>query len=80
MVRDMTPEERLRAIEKAAANGNVVELNIPDKKEQEAMELQEEILEEFGPTGLFCMQIVSSVFGDLDDRLTALEERLGASK
>lgn len=75
MVRDMTPEERLRAMEKAAANSNVVELNVPNKEEQEAMEIQEEILEEFGPTGLFCMQIVSSVFGDLNKRLTALEER-----
>ena len=79
MVTPMTPEERLRAIQKERANSdNVVEFTAPTKEERDAMELQEEILEEFGPTGLFCMQIVSSVFGELSDRIDQLESRLDA--
>jgi hypothetical protein len=57
---------------------NVIELNIPTKEDIEAMELQEEIFEEFGNNGLFTVQMVSAVFGDLYEEIQELKDRVEA--
>lgn len=59
-------------------NDNIVYLEIPTREEAEAMELQEEIFEEFGSNGLFTMQMISAVFSDLMDHIAALETRVEA--
>lgn len=59
-------------------NNNVIELNIPTKEELEEMQIQEEIYEEFGPNGLFTVQMISAVFGDLYEEVQELKDRVEA--
>ena len=54
----------------------VIQLNPLTPEDREAIKVQDEIYEEFGKAGLFTMNIVASIFGEVSERIDRIEEKL----
>ena len=54
----------------------VIQLNPLTPEDREAIKVQDEIYEEFGDVGLFTMNIVASIFGEVSERIDRIEEKL----
>lgn len=54
----------------------IIDLNVPSKEERDYLTMEQQVYQDFGPNGLFTVQIVTAAVEDMMERLDELESRI----